>query len=86
MGISRGGIDFESEDGSPTQVFVLFCAPRDDIHLRILAKLGRLLGDYRLVMRLSKAETEDEALRIFSEAEAEDAEKRNLKLVKVLHA
>ena len=81
VGISGGGIDFEAEDGDLTHVFVLFCAPRDDLHLKMLAKFGRLLGDYRLVLRIRRAETPEEAIRIFREAETEDAEARNLKLV-----
>lgn len=81
MGIAGGGIDFEAEDGDLTHVFVLFCAPRDDLHLKMLAKLGKLLGDYRLVLRLRRAETPEEAIRMFREAETEDAEARNLKLV-----
>lgn len=82
VGISKRGVDFESEDGFLTYVLILFCAPRDDIHLRIIAKLSRLLRNYRLVMKLRSAGTAEEALRIFREAETKDAAKRKLKLAK----
>lgn len=86
MGISKNGVDFQSEDGYLAHVIVLFCAPGETVHLKVLAKLSRLLRNYSLVASLKKAETLDEAIRIFTEAEIEDAAVRRLKLVKNLHA
>lgn len=45
IGICKNGIDFESIDGKPTQLIFLLSAPRSDIHLKIMARLSRLLRD-----------------------------------------
>ena len=41
------GVDFESLDGSPTQLFFLLVAPEDSVgqHLKALARVSRLLKD-----------------------------------------
>ncbi|MBU2549902.1 MAG: PTS sugar transporter subunit IIA [Proteobacteria bacterium] len=46
-GRSLEGVDFDSMDGKPTQLFFLLVAPEDSagIHLKALAKISRLLKD-----------------------------------------
>src|SRR5262245_7251935 len=41
------GVDFDSLDGSPTQLFFLLVAPEDSVgqHLKALARVSRLLKD-----------------------------------------
>lgn len=52
-GVCRNGMDFESIDGKPTHLVFLLSAPRSDIHLKLMARLSRLLRDkvfrYKLV-------------------------------------
>lgn len=52
-GVCRNGMDFESMDGKPTHLVFLLSAPRSDIHLKLMARLSRLLRDkifrYKLV-------------------------------------
>lgn len=52
-GVCRQGMDFESMDGKPTHLIFLLNAPRSDIHLKLMARLSRLLRDkvfrYKLV-------------------------------------
>lgn len=45
LAISPRGIDFEADDGQKTKLFFLLCAPRNDIHLKIMARLSRLLRE-----------------------------------------
>jgi PTS system nitrogen regulatory IIA component len=44
---SRAGVDFQSIDGKPTQLFFLLVAPEDSAgaHLKALARISRLLKD-----------------------------------------
>lgn len=53
VGVCRHGMDFESIDGKPTNLIFLLSAPRSDIHLKLMARLSRLLRDkvfrYKLV-------------------------------------
>lgn len=53
VGICKHGMDYESMDGSPTNLIFLLSAPRNDIHLKLMARLSRLLRDkvfrYKLV-------------------------------------
>lgn len=56
VGVCRRGIDFEAEDDKPTRLFFLICAPREDIHLKIMARLSRLLRDPKLRYDLIQTE------------------------------
>lgn len=46
-GLSPEGVDFESEDGQPTHLFVLLVSPENATtpHVRLLANISRLLKD-----------------------------------------
>lgn len=45
VGVCKNGMDFESIDGKPTYLIFLLSAPRSDIHLKLMARLSRLLRD-----------------------------------------
>lgn len=53
VGVCKRGMDFESIDAKPTYLIFLLSAPRSDIHLKLMARLSRLLRDkvfrYKLV-------------------------------------
>lgn len=57
FGRSRRGIDFESLDGRPVHLFFLLVAPEDavGIHLKVLARISRLLKDAAVRRRLLEA-------------------------------
>jgi len=55
-GICSQGMDFESIDGKPTNIVVLVSAPRNDIHLKLMARLSRLLRDKVFRYKLIQAE------------------------------
>ena len=46
-GVSPEGIDFESEDGQPARLFVLFVSPENaaSLHVRVLSNISRLLKE-----------------------------------------
>ena len=61
VGISRGGVAFESVDGKPVHVFILLISPPDrpDLHLRALEKASRSLRNEKFVHALREAATPD---------------------------
>lgn len=69
LGISKKGIEFDALDGEPVYVFFMLVAPGNSagIHLKILAKISRLLKDKFFRQALREAKTSDEALRQIKE-------------------
>jgi fructose-specific phosphotransferase system IIA component len=47
FGLSKKGVDFDSLDGEPVNIFFLLLAPQDSAgpHLKALARISRLLKD-----------------------------------------
>ena len=60
FGVSRAGVNFDSLDGEPVQLFFLLVAPEDSAgpHLKALARISRLLKDrhFREGLRVAKDE------------------------------
>jgi PTS system nitrogen regulatory IIA component len=58
FGLSKQGVDFESLDGEPTNIFFLLVAPEESAgpHLKALARISRLLKDKYLRDTLMKAQ------------------------------
>lgn len=74
---SKEGIDYDSLDGQPVHLFFMITAPdgADNTHLQALAKLSGLLVHPELVEALKKAQTPEEVIKLFEDAEAKkDAE------------
>src|SRR5215469_2686685 len=66
FGRSSGGIDFDSLDGNPTQLFFLLVAPEDSasLHLKALARVWRLFKDGAFRDQLIKARDVTEIYRL----------------------
>ncbi|MBI1784562.1 PTS sugar transporter subunit IIA [Candidatus Sumerlaeota bacterium] len=60
IGVIRGGTDYQSLDGSPVEfVFLLLGPPqRQDIHLRVLARLSRITAEEGMLDALREAADE----------------------------
>lgn len=68
LGVSGGGIPFGGGFGNLTNIFFLICATDERIHLRILARLGRMFINYpELADKLREAETPAEARAVLEE-------------------
>ncbi|HUV07978.1 MAG TPA: PTS sugar transporter subunit IIA [Spirochaetia bacterium] len=65
IGICRGGTDFQALDGAPTFLFILLCAERETVHLRIMAKITLFLRRQSIIKKLISAGTEEEILSLF---------------------
>jgi PTS system nitrogen regulatory IIA component len=69
FGLSRKGVDFESLDGLPTHIFFLLITPENStgLHLKLLARISRILKDDPFKTRLLKATSGDQILEIIQE-------------------
>jgi len=67
-GISKVGINFDSLDGEPTNIFFLLLAPQDSAgpHLKALARISRLLKDKYFRDVLQNAGNEKELISIIN--------------------
>ncbi|WP_251717226.1 PTS fructose transporter subunit IIABC [Lactobacillus agrestimuris] len=92
---SKNGIDYNSLDGQPVHLFFMITAPdgADNTHLQALAKLSGLLVNPELVEKLKNAQTPDEVIKLFTDAEAAkdaqdkaDEEKRKAEAAKKAEA
>jgi PTS system nitrogen regulatory IIA component len=66
FGLSRQGIDFESLDGQPARIFFLLVTPENSagLHLRVLARISRILKNEVFKERLLQARTREEIIAI----------------------
>ncbi len=69
FGLSRPGVDFESIDGRPTHIFFLLLTPENSTgsHLKLLARISRLLKNDLFKRQLLNATDRDEIYRIIRE-------------------
>lgn len=78
---SNKGVDYESLDGQPTDLFFMIAAPEgaNDTHLAALAELSKYLMQDGFADRLRKVTSPDEVITAFDtseeEAQAEEAKK-----------
>lgn len=72
-GLSRQGVDFESMDGRPTHIFFLLLTPESSagVHLKMLARISRLLKNDGLKERLMQADKPEDVIAIIEEEDEE---------------
>ena len=73
FGLSRKGVDFESLDGQPTHIFFLLVTPENStgLHLKLLARISRILKIDPFKDRLLNATDGDEIFEIIKEEDEE---------------
>jgi PTS system nitrogen regulatory IIA component len=69
FGLSRAGVDFESMDGKPTHIFFLLLTPENStgLHLKVLARISRILKNEPFKEKLMDANSTDEIYAIIEE-------------------
>ncbi len=72
FGRSRNGIAYDSLDGKPVHLFFLLLAPENSAgqHLKILAKISKMLKDVNFRNKLLGAKSRDELYKIIIEQES----------------
>ncbi len=71
LGVSHQPIPFGNTSGHLTDVFFLICSTDDSVHLRILARLARLVTDDVFLTMLRSAASAAEAIEVIRAAELE---------------
>ena len=73
FGLSRQGVNFESMDGRPTHIFFLLLTPEDSagIHLKLLARISRLLKNDGFKERLMQSQTSEDIIAAISDEDEE---------------
>lgn len=68
FGRSPDGVEFDSMDGAPAQLFFLLMAPEDSAsaHLKALARISRLLKDRAFREELLHADSQDDLFEIIA--------------------
>ena len=69
FGLSRRGVQFDSLDGDPVNIFFLLVAPPDAaaLHLKALARISRLLKDKFFRQSLRETRTPAEILKLIKD-------------------
>ncbi|MFZ5573377.1 MAG: PTS sugar transporter subunit IIA [Thermodesulfobacteriota bacterium] len=73
FGLSRKGANFESMDGRPTHLFFLLFTPENStgLHLKLLARISRLLKNDAIKERLMNAAGKEEVISVIREDDEE---------------
>lgn len=69
VGISPEGVDFGADDDLKTHIFILICSADEAVHLRLLAKISRLLSQRTMIKRLMTCSNSEQVIGLLSEAE-----------------
>lgn len=71
-GISAQGVNFDSEDGQPTHLFILLVSPENATtpHVKLLANISRLLKEESVRQSLLNAASPEEFLAAVKSAES----------------
>ena len=72
VAVSHSGVDFESLDGEPVQLFFLLVSPPDrpGDHLRALENVSRRLRDDSFCRFLKQSKTADDIVQLLDEADS----------------
>jgi PTS system nitrogen regulatory IIA component len=71
FGLSRKGVDFESIDSRPTHLFFILLTPENStgLHLKLLARISRLLKNESFKKKLMKATDSNQVYSIIEEVD-----------------
>lgn len=69
--VAPGGVDYESLDHQPVEFIFLLLGPpnHQTVHLRILARVSRLMGQPNMLETLRQAATAEEVIEVLDETE-----------------
>ena len=73
FGLSRKGVDFDSIDGKPTHIFFTLITPDQStgLHLKLLARISKLLKREGFKDKLMNASSSDEILSVIKNEDDE---------------
>ncbi len=69
---SKNGVAFKAPDDKPVHLFFMTCAPDEFAHVRLLAKISRLLHSPGIIKKFIRAKDKDQIIQILLEFEREN--------------
>lgn len=68
IGLSRKGVDFDTMDGKPAYLFFLLLTPDNstDLHLKLLARISKILKNEAFKEKIMRATKPDEVLQLIA--------------------
>jgi len=69
IGVCPEGTDFGARDKNETNVFILICSEDDMVHLRLLAKISKLLSKPNVIERLINCRSSEQVIALLAETE-----------------
>ena len=69
MARSKKGVDFDSPDNEKVHLFFMTCAPNMIVHLRLMAKISKLLHIEGVIDKFMRASKSDEIIQLLLEVE-----------------
>ncbi len=71
FGLSRQGVTFDSIDGKPSDIFFLLLSPDNStgLHLKLLARISKLLREEAFKEKLRSAREAEDVVRIITEVD-----------------
>jgi len=63
----KSGVNFDAPDGKPINIFFMPCAANEFVHVRLLAKISKLLHVPGVVDKIINAKTKDQIMRLLLE-------------------
>lgn len=69
VGLSRKGVNFDAMDKKPTHIFFLLLTPDNstDLHLKLLARISKILKETLFKEKLLAATDKDEVIRLIQD-------------------
>lgn len=73
FGLSRQGIDFDAIDGQPVYIFFLLLTPENaaGLHLKMLARISRILKNDLFRQQLREAQTADDVYAVIQSGDSD---------------
>jgi len=68
---SKEGVEYAAPDRKPIRIFFMVCAPSEFIHLRLLAKIAKLLKFPDAVRRIISSPSKEQIMQVFMEFDRE---------------
>jgi PTS system nitrogen regulatory IIA component len=69
FGCSKEGVEFASLDGGLIHLFFMLCAPRDHLHLKIMAKINKLVSNQEVHEGLLRSTSAEDVMIIIRREE-----------------
>lgn len=71
VGLSRKGVNFDAMDKKPTHIFFLLLTPDNstDLHLKLLARISKILKENSFKEKLLAARDNDEVMRLIQDVD-----------------